>query len=77
MSQIEKQILVEMQQAFTPALTIYTELIQNQSVELGLDHKKFWIDNPYITTYHYIRMLNPEMTITGGVLPSSRQMSKP
>jgi hypothetical protein len=77
MSQIENKILVEMQRVLSPSLTQYTDLIHNQSVELGLDHKKFWIDNPHITTYHYIRMLNPKMTITGGVLPSSRQMSKP
>jgi hypothetical protein len=74
MSHKEKQILVEMQQVLKPTLTIYTELIHNQCTELGLDPKKFWIDNALIRTYDYIRM---SQILTSGVLPSSRQMLKP
>ena len=74
MSHNENNILAKMQPVLTPSLTIYTELIHNQSTELGLDPKKFWIDNALIKTYDYIRM---SQILTGGVLPSSRQMLKP
>lgn len=73
MSQNENKILVRMQPMMSPTVTIYRELIHNQSIELGIDTKKFWIDNALIKTYDYIRMFSHNR----GVLPSSRQMSKP
>jgi hypothetical protein len=73
MSQNEKNISVRMQPLMSPSVTIYKELIHNQSIELGFDTKNFWIDNALIKTYDYIRMFSHNR----GVLPSSRQMSKP
>lgn len=73
MSQSENKISVRMQPMMSPTVTIYRELIHNQSIELGIDTKKFWIDNALIRTYDYIRMFSHNT----GVLPSSRQMSKP
>lgn len=68
MSQNEKNILVRMEPLMSPTVTIYKELIHNQSIELGIDTKKFWIDNALIKTYDYIRMFSHNR----GVLPSSR-----
>lgn len=73
MSQNEKNILVRIEPMMSPTVTVYKELIHNQSIELGIDTKKFWIDNALIKTYDYIRMFSHNR----GVLPSSRQMSKP
>jgi len=75
MSQNEKQKFAQVQGYLSPSVTIYRELISNQSNELGLDPKKFWIDNALISTYDYIRML--DYIHLKGVQPSTRQMLKP
>lgn len=77
MSQYGKHISNEIQPVLSPSVTIYKEAVQNQLTELGIDSKKFWIDNALITTYHYIRMFDLNVTTTQGVSPSTRQMSKP
>lgn len=76
MSHNEKHISNEIQKLLSPSISIYKEVIQNQLTELSLDPKQFWIDNALITTYHYIRMFDRDVTTTKGVSPSTRQMSK-
>lgn len=74
MSQNEKRKISEqssqVQEFLSPSATIYRELINNQSIELGIDTKKFWIDNALINTYDYIRML--DNVHYRGVQPSTR-----
>ncbi len=77
MSHYEKKISEEIQEVLAPSVSIYKEVVQNQLTELGLDPKQFWIDNALITTYHYIRMFDLNVTTTQGVSPSTRQLSKP
>lgn len=77
MSQFGKHISNRIQPQLEPSISIYKDVVQNQLVELGVDPKKFWIDNALITTYHYIRMFDHNVTTTQGVSPSTRQMSKP
>jgi hypothetical protein len=76
MSHNEKHISNEIQKLLSPSISIYKEVVQNQLTELSLDPKQFWIDNALITTYHYIRMFDRDVTTTKGVSPSTRQMSK-
>lgn len=73
MSQKEKKLYERIQPLLSPTVTIYRELVENQSIELGIDTKKFWIDNALIKTYDYIRMFSHNQ----GVSPSTRQTSKP
>ncbi len=70
MSHYEKPTLQEVLSLLDPSITIYTEVIQNQQRELDLNPTKFWIDNPLITTYDYIRMF--DHNLSKGVSPSTR-----
>lgn len=70
MSQNEKPTTEEVLSMVDPSVTIYTEVIQNQQRELDFQPTQFWIDNPLITTYDYIRMF--DHNLSKGVSPSTR-----
>lgn len=70
-SEKKKPTFSEVRNLLSPSATIYTEIIQNQRQELDLNPTQFWIDNPLITTYDYIRMFDHNL-VPKGVLPSTR-----
>lgn len=72
MSRNETKKLELIQSELTPAITVYKDIIQNQSIELGFDPKKFWIDNALIKTYDYIEMIDHNLILKRGVQPSTR-----